>query len=213
MADRATPSGREAAATPDRDFFDVVLSQRAHRAVLTDPVPDETIARVLDAATHAPSAENRQPWVFVVVRDPEVRTHIGRVAARIWEHAGRAHSRGRISDGLLAAVERWAMGGLAQAPVIVVACGDTSVSDPRSLAASVFPAAQNLCLAAHALGLGSLFSTLPTVDPELGTLLGLPDHLHPMAVIPLGLPARRLRPPKRISFREKTYRDRYGNRW
>ena len=197
----------------DPGFFAVALAQRAHRELRPDPVPDAAIERILDAATHAPSAENRQPWVFLVVRDAELRRRIGAITGRIWDRAGREHSRGRISDRLLAGVERWATGGLAAAPVIVVVCGDTSQADPRSLAASIYPATQNLCLAAHAVGLGSLFSTLPTVDQELSSLLGLPAHVQPLAVVPIGRPARALRPPKRISFREKSFRDRYGTPW
>lgn len=198
---------------PRRGFFDVALSQRAHRALRPDPVPDETVERILEAATHAPSAEDRQPWLFVVVRDAELRGRIGAIAGRLWETSGREHSRGRIGERLRADVERWATGGLAAAPVIVVVCGDTRASDPRSVAASVYPATQNLCLAAHALGLGSLFSTLPTVAPDLAALLGLPGHVQPMAVVPLGFPARELRAPARIAVRDKSFRDRYGVRW
>ena len=92
--------------------------------------------------------------------------------------------------------------------------GDTSLTDPGSLAASVFPATQNLLLAAHALGLGSLMSTLATVrGPELAALLELPEHLRPMAVVPIGHPARALRAPRRTPVAEKAFRDRYGTRW
>lgn len=200
------------AAAP-QSFFDVVRTQRAHRALRPDPVPEALIERVLDAATFAPSAENTQPWEFVVVRDSAVRRRIGEIAAALWRAAGAAHSRGRISPSLFASVERWATEGLAAAPVIVVVCGDTERTDARSLAASVFPATQNLCLAAHALGLGSLFSTLPTIMTDLQTLLHLPPAVQPMAVVPMGFPSRALRPPTRVSFREKSHRDRFGMRW
>ncbi len=206
----AATSGRSPA---PENFFDVALSQRAHREFLPELVPDATIERLLGAATHSPSAENSQPWIFVVVRDAGLRARIGACAERMWAGAGREVSRDRISERFHAAIDRWAAGGLAHAPVIVVVCGDTSLATPGSLAASVYPATQNLCLAAHALGLGSLFSTLATADAELATLLGLPSHLRPMAVVPLGFPARRLEAPKRISFREKTFRDRYGVAW
>ena len=66
MCGRATFGGAMAA---DREFFDVVLSQRACRDFSDRPVDDDLVARCLVAATHAPSAENLQPWVFVVVRD------------------------------------------------------------------------------------------------------------------------------------------------
>ena len=59
------------------DFFSVVHSQRAHRAFSDEPVPDELVERVLETATYAPSAENTQPWVFIVVRDSNARARIG----------------------------------------------------------------------------------------------------------------------------------------
>lgn len=194
-------------------FFALVLSQRAHRALLPDPVPDATVERLLRAATHAPSAENRQPWAFIVVREAETRRSIGAIAAALWNGFARDHSRGRIGERLLEDVERWANGGLAAAPVIVIVCGDRSACDPRSLAASVYPATQNLCLAAHALGLGSLFSTLPTASRELAELLGLPDHVEPMSVVPIGWPARALAPPRRVPVAAKAHRERWGGGW
>jgi nitroreductase len=196
------------------DFFDVVLSQRAHRALLPDPISDEVVERLLEAAVHAPSSENSQPWEFVVVRDAATRRAVGEVAARIWALVPQDAVREKLGDRLFAAVDRWTSGGLAAAPVIVVVCGDASSMDEGTLAASIYPAAQNLALAAHAMGLGSLFATLPTLMPgELSGLLGLPDHLKPMAVIPIGKPAKQLRAPRRTPAREKAHRDRYGVRW
>ncbi|MFM7225636.1 MAG: nitroreductase family protein, partial [Actinomycetota bacterium] len=64
------------------DLFAVVGRQRAHRAFTDEPVADTVVARLLEAATFAPSAENRQPWEFVVVRDPDVRARIGEITER-----------------------------------------------------------------------------------------------------------------------------------
>ena len=66
------------------DVFEVVHRQRACREFRDDPVSDDVVERVLEAATFAPSAENRQPWVFVVVRDAETRLAIGRIPLRRW---------------------------------------------------------------------------------------------------------------------------------
>ena len=57
--------------TEQPDFFSVVRTQRAHHAFTTEAVPDELVERVLEAATYAPSAENTQPWVFIVVHDDD----------------------------------------------------------------------------------------------------------------------------------------------
>jgi nitroreductase len=193
------------------DFFEVVHTQRAARAFLPDDVDDATVARILTAATHAPSAENSQPFVFVVVRDPAARAAIGALTARLWQGGAGELEAERLSPGFWRDVDRGAMGGVAGAPVLVVVCGDTRLTHPQSMGASVFPAVQNLLLAAHALGLGSTLTTLPVVaGDELGGLLDLPPEVVPVAVVPLGhLPAP-LGPPRRRPISEKAFRDRYG---
>jgi len=194
------------------DFFDVVHTQRATRSFLADDVDDETVARVLTAATHAPSAENSQPFVFVVVRDPNLRKAIGELTARLWEGGARAYEEQRLSPALLAEVEEGAMGGIAAAPVLIVVCGDTRLALPQTMGASVFPAVQNLLLAAHALGLGSTLTTLPVVAvDELSERLGLPAEVIPVAVVPLGHAYTPLGPPRRRPLSEKAHLDRYGN--
>ena len=193
------------------DFFEVVDTQRAARSFLPDDVDDETILRILTAATRAPSAENSQPFVFVVVRDPASRAAIGELTARLWQSGARALEEERLSPAFLAEVDQGAMGGIAAAPVLVVVCGDTRLTFEQSLPASVFPAVQNLLLAAHALGLGSTLTTLPVLGGDtLTELLGLPTEVVPMAVVPLGhLPAP-LGPSRRRPLSEKAHRERYG---
>jgi nitroreductase len=195
-------------------FFDVVRTMRAHRAFTDEPVDDALVARVLEAATYAPSAENSQPWQFVVVRDAPSRARIGELARRAWEAHGRDFERGRIPDAMLADVDRGATGGVAGAPVLVVVCGDTSFCLDAVLEASVYPAVQNLLLAAHALELGSALTTLAMgFDAELRELLGLPGHVRALAVVPLGHPRRTLGPPRREPVEKKTHRDRFGTPW
>jgi nitroreductase len=180
-------------------FFDVVLGQRACRQFDDRPVGDDLIELCLRAATHAPSAENLQPWVFVVVRDDGLRGDIAELTRRAWRQGGRQHSEGRLPDSLLAEVDRGAEGGIGTAPVIVVVCGDTAIGLESTLPASVFPATQNLLLAASALGLGSAMTTLATLySDELRGLLDLRDSVRPMAVIPIGWPSRPAGPPRRL---------------
>lgn len=195
-------------------FFDVVRRQRACRRFAPDPVADEVIARLLEAATHAPSAENRQPWVFMVVRRDDLRDAIGRIYLRAWDSGAREHSVGRLSDRLLTEVDEGARGGVASAPVLVVVCGDTDKSHPASLASSIFPAVQNLLLAAGAVGLGSALTTLATMDRGgIAALLELPEHIVPMAVVPIGWPSHTLGPPRREPVGNKTHRDVFGSPW
>jgi nitroreductase len=196
----------------DRSFFAVVLGQRACREFEARPVPDRLIEQCLEAATHAPSAENKQPWVFVVVRNDDLRRQVAALTRQAWRHGGRAHSEGRLPPALLEEVDRGAETGMEGAPVLVVVCGDHDIGLESTLPASVYPATQNLLLAASALGLGSAMTTLATLfAEELGQALDLPDHVVPMAVVPIGWPARPLGRPRRLPLIERAHLDRYGH--
>ena len=196
-------------------FFEVVVGQRACRAFDDDrDVADETLAILLEAATHAPSAENRQPWVFVVIRDAETRARVGELTAQAWEDGARELSRRRLAEELFTEVDEGATGGISAAPVLVVVGADTDRCLDATVASSTFPAVQNLLLAAQALGLGSALTTLPTVHAdELGAAVGLPETVVPVAVVPLGYPARPLGPPRREHFAGHTHRERFGQPW
>ena len=144
---------------------------------------DADVARLLEAATYAPSAENRQPWEFIVVRDRALIASHRR--ARPGGHGttvGRAFSRARSTPKLLADVERGATGGIAAAPVHIVVCADTERGLEQTVPSSIFPAVQNLLLAATALGLGSALTTIALdYRAELTSLLALPDTVVPVA--------------------------------
>lgn len=202
------PPGDDA---PD-GVIDHLLRQRACRAYTADPVPDDDLVAMLEAATHAPSAENRQPWLFVVVRDPTVRRAVDDVARRLWDRGGRDHGRGRLGPRLFAEVEAFVARGHGGAPVAVVAAGDgRDGTPPAVLGSSVFPAVQNLLLAASALGYGSAMTTLAAQDPAaLAAALGLPDGVRPFAVVPLGRPAAPLGPPRRRPVGAVAHLDRFG---
>jgi nitroreductase len=105
-------------------------------------------------------------------------------------------------------------GGFASAPVLIVVCADLERGLEQTVGPSIFPAAQNLLLAATALGLGSALTTIATAfTSELSALLELPDHVRAVAVVPLGHPARALGPPKRGPFEERTHRETFGTPW
>jgi nitroreductase len=190
-----------------------LLAQRACRAYTREPVSDDDMAAILEAATHAPSAENRQPWVFVVVRDPAARGAIAELTRRLWGTGGRAHAERSLAPGFFAAVDEFMTGGYGGAPVLVVVAGDSRGGLPFPvLAASVFPAVQNLLLAAAELGYGSALTTLATAEPlTLAGAVGLPEGVRPLAVVPLGRPATRLGPPRRRPVVEVAHLDRYGH--
>jgi nitroreductase len=196
-------------------FFAVVGAQRAHREFADTPVDDATVERILVAGTQAPSAENRQPWEFVVVRDPATRAAIHDLTEAAWNASGRAFSERRLTPELLKEVDEGiAGGGYRTAPVLVVVCADFARGLPATAGSSIFPCVQNILLAAGALGLGSALTTLgAAAGAPLAELLGLPDTVAPQAIVPLGHPARALGPPRRAPVGDHTHRDRFGARW
>src|SRR5947209_13840184 len=165
------------------DFFDVVHKQRACRDFADKDVDDDVLGQILDAATFAPSAENKQPWTFVVVEDEATRARIAELTRQVWQGGARAYEEKHLDARILADVDQGAAGGFARAPVVVVVCGDAERAFERTLPSSIFPATQNLLLAATALGLGSALTTLATaMANELVDALKLPDRIKPMAV-------------------------------
>jgi len=168
------------------------------------------VEQVLDAARFAPSSENTQPWVFVVVRDPEARRRLTELMARLYAAATPA----AMAPHVVADVDRGFGGGFATAPVWIIAAGDDDRAERGEQKSSVFPAVQNLLLAATALGLGSAMTTIAAYDPnEVRAITGLPDTIRPYAMIPLGWPAKPLGPPHRRPVTEIAHRDTYGTPW
>ncbi len=201
-------------APADPSFFEVALNQRAHRELRPDPVPEALIEQILKTGTHAPSAVNKQPWHFVVVQDAEVRRKISEGTSEAWHAYAKAQIQDP-NDPLFKEAERWATQGLGQAPVIIVVCGDTRVMPFEEMGSSIFPAAQNILLAASALGLGSLMASLPIYAPDgaFAQALNLPEHIVPLATLPIGYPVQKLGKPRRKPIETLTSRDRFGESW
>lgn len=195
------------------NFFELVKHQRAHRQFLDKPVDESLIEQILAAAIRAPSAENSQPWEFVVVRDAAMRAQLGEIMRTAWEGGARAWSAKRLSENLLQDVEQGMQGGIASAPVLIVVCGNLDKALESTIAASVYPAVQNLLLAATALGLGSALTTLATHrEAELRQLLALPASVKPMALIPVGYPAKTLGISKRKPLADCVHHERFGGK-
>lgn len=196
------------------EFFDLVRRQRACRRFSPDPIGDDVVEAVLEAATFAPSAENTQPWEFVVVRDDAARGRIADLMRRAWEGGGRDFAQQHLDERILADVDAGVAGGFEAAPVHVVVGADAERCIEVAIPESIFPALQNLLLAATALGLGSALTTMATyMGDELRTIVAMPEHVRPMAVVPLGHPSTPLGPPRREPFTGHTHRDRFGEPW
>ena len=196
---------------PVPDFFETVDGQRACRWFTDDPVADDDLVRILEAAVRAPSAENAQPWVFVIVRDAAVRARIADLARGLWEGGGRDHAARHTDERTFADVDASVTAGFGGAPVLLVVGADTERVPATAIGSSVFPAVQNLLLAAGALGYGSALTTLATyVADELREAVAFPASVQPVAVVPLGRPARRLGRSRREPVSTKAHLDRFG---
>jgi F420 biosynthesis protein FbiB-like protein len=183
--------------------FDAIRARRSMRRYTDQPVDRATIDAILDAAIHAPSAHNRQPWRFAVVTSPEAKE-------RIASAMGARLRADRLADGdspdvVEVDVSR-SRARITAAPVVVLACLTMSDMDrypdarrgdaERIMAIQCVAAAiQNFLLAAHALGLGAGWVCAPLFAPdEARAALDLPADWEPQALMTLGYPAETAKP-------------------
>lgn len=196
---------------PEPTFFDVVRSQRGIRFYKTDPVSQEDVDRILRAAVRAPSASNQQDWTFIVIRDPATKRKLGELYRE-----GQQRSRGPGASAPAPQPGHFAH-EMGEVPVIIMVCiangGAPTINMAR--AASIYPATQNLMLAAAALGLGTRLTTIwAHAESEVKELLGIPDDYSPVALVPVGYPAEPddLGGSIRKPIAEVAFNDRWGNR-
>jgi nitroreductase len=200
------------------ELREVMRAQRACRRF--DPageVLDSDIEEMLQTAVHAPSAENTQPWSFIVVRDDESRKLLADWWTETWNAGGGDFIKGSLDDQALINDLEYGFngGGFAAAPVVIVVCADTERVPEIYAASSIYPAVQNLLLTAADLGYGSCLTTgLTTFGVDrVRSRLTLPDTLLPMAAVYVGPSARKLSPPRRRPALDVTYRETFGATW
>ncbi len=196
------------------DVFEVINTTRAMRRLKPDPVPDELIWKVLEAAIRAPSGGNRQPWNFIVIRDPDKKKKVAAWYLEAWNATYGAAREAMAADPnaarMFASADHLA-NHLAEVPVLIIAAirgGDTGTSPAGSY---VYPAVQNLMLAARALGLGTTLTTLHRAhEGDVKELLAIPDNVETMALIPLGWPKGKFGMGPRRPVEEVAYWDKWG---
>jgi nitroreductase len=158
------------------DAMQALRTRRSIRRYTADPVGDHEVRGLLEAAMSAPSAGNQQPWEFVLLADKRLRDEIPRF-----------HPYADM---------------LREAPLAVLVCGNLQRESFKGYWVQDCSAAtQNLLLAAHASGLGAVWvGVYPKEDRvrRLRELLGLPEHVVPFALVPLGRPAERPAPVQRF---------------
>lgn len=191
----------------DITLHEAIYTQRAIRRFKPDPIPQATLDEILEAAMRAPSGSNRQPWYFIIVRDRELKLLI-----QEW-YAERGKQMAR---GTYATTDAWSFDEhMADAPVLLVLCLRywNGGSEPIVMGASVYPAIQNLMLAARALGVGTTITArIHWKRDEARQVLGLPEDVDPLIVIPMGYPEEpdHFGGSKRNPSSEHTFYDRWG---
>jgi nitroreductase len=203
------------------EFFEVVTTTRAIRRYRSDPVPEADLATMFFAATRAPSGSNRQPLRFVVLRDGptarEARSILGAGFRAMWsaKRRGDGYDEGSGLDAAspkarMAATMQHFVDHIEEAPVIVLACVEHWHDGHFTEGASVYPACQNLLLAARELGYGGVITMWhQAFEGELASTLGLPDGVSIAATIPLGVPAGGHGPVRRRPLADLVAEDRW----
>lgn len=196
------------------DVFEAIRTTRSMRRL--DPerdVSDEDLVAMVDAATRAPSGGNAQPVRWLIVRDPELKRQVGDVYRDLARVFLRGYDERAATDPQAARMLRSARHlaeHMGEAPALVIPC---TRGEWRWHAGSVFPAVQNLMLAARALGLGTTLTTIHRQDEDaVRRILGIPEDVQTYAIIPVGYPLGRWGEAPRRPSGEVTYWDRWGER-
>lgn len=199
-------------------LFEAMRTQRAIRHYKLDPVPDDAVTRILEAAVRAPSGANAQPWRFIVIRDPRLKQQVAHYYRQaVLDTYGPALEPPYADTTSPAAQRRmasrrWFIEHFGDIPVLILVCVDLRNSPPgttvHQMGSSIYPAVQNLMLAARGLGLGTVLTTIyKRYDAEIKKLLGIPEGVETACLIPLGYPEDRFGGSKRRPLREVVFYD------
>jgi len=208
----------------DAKLFDVIYSLRAIRRLKPDPIPEDTLRKIVDAGIHAPTGGNRQDWGFIIVRDTELKVFIR-------NHYRDAQQKFRASQppiNELPPPRQRAMKAslylsdhMHEAPVILLACSakeypawaQNQRGSTATVHGSIYPAVQNILLACRAYGIGSVLTTTHYFfEDDLKKKVGVPDNMEIAALLPMGYPRGKLGKTTRKSVDEVLYWDQWGNK-
>jgi nitroreductase len=202
-----------------QDVFDVMHTMRAMRRLKPDPVPDELIFKILRAGQAAASGGNTQRWKFLVLKNAAAKKKAvqGFYKKLFDEVVGPRYASSPVPPGVKpdsfkrqhSAVE-YLTDHYHEAPVWIVACLEGE-NPNRSAGSSIYPAVQNMLLAARALGLGSTLTTRHTgYGKECDDAMGIPKGYMSYAILPIGWPMGNFGPLGRGPLSEVVYLDHWG---
>lgn len=204
-------------------LFEIMYTCRSMRRIKPDPVPEDLLVKLIDAANQAPSGSNQQRARWIVVRDPAVRAKLAtlnREAVADYINPGGqrpvsvAHQEAARRERMLAAL-RWQAEHMQDIPALIIACilfaAPPDASERLRGAGSIWPGVQNLLLAARALGLGATPTTLALRNAgAVREALRMPMELEAYCLIPVGWPMGRFGPVTRLPVEETMRWDRWN---
>ncbi len=209
-------------APTDVGLIDGLVTTRAIRRYTDEHLPEQVLRDIFFAATRAPSGSNRQPFRFLVFRHgpraDAVKQLIARGARAIWDakftqdgYASGSGADAASPKARMAATMEHYVDSFAAAPVLVLPCLNRYRAPDPSEGSNVYPACQNLLLAARAYGYGGVMTMFhKEVEADLRALLDLPDATTIAATITLGRPAGGHGPVRRRPLGELVYEDEWG---
>lgn len=202
-------------------LFDAIRTTRSMRRLRPDHIPDELIREILEAAICAPSGGDSQHWRFIVVKDPAIKKQIQIRYKRAFEDLKERFHAAPPPPGKTDAQKQRMLAArdhltehLHEAPVLIVCCLNGDSGSGVAAGASIYPAVQNMLLAARALGLGATLTTRHLLyEKEVDAILGLPETARTFAIIPIGYPLGNFGPVSRAPVEDVTFADRWGARY
>ena len=197
------------------DVIEAMETCTAMRYFKDRAVPKEELEQLIYAATRASSPGNSQGWEFLVVDDPAIKAPIGEKVLEGMApfFANRPPGQDGVEERMLQGAEHLAK-NFAQVPAWIV-CMARMVYPPQApqesfMHSSIYPAAQNLIVAARSMGIGTCFTTFPgNAEPEIRALCNVPDDLHMFVYVAVGYPDRDFQPVRRKPVKDVVTWNRY----
>jgi len=165
--------------------YEVILKRRSIRKYVPEPIEKEALIKILEAARQAPSAGNRQPWYFIVVKDPELKKEVAKASANQMF--------------------------IADADVIIVGVSNPKAS-PRWHEKDIMIALEHIALVATELGLGTCWIGAFN-EKKIKELLEIPNDLKVVALMPVGVPAESPGPRPRKPLEEIVFLDKFNRKF
>jgi nitroreductase len=199
------------------DTIEAMETCTAMRYFKAEPVPKSEIEKLIHAATRASNPGNSQGWEFLIIDDPAIKEPVGEKVLEGMApfFASRPAGKDGVEERMLLGAEHLAK-NFAKVPAWIVGMARKVYppQDPQEsfMHSTIYPAAQNLIVAARSLGIGTCFTTFPgNAEPQIRKLCKIPDDLHMFVYIAVGYPERQFTPVKRKPLEEVITWNRYGS--